>query len=250
MKKKIAICAANYVGKEIIKYLKSTEYPIDLAITSKNDKYESEIAQDLQDMGIQCLRRTSGNSSEFIKELKNKNIDQILLLWWPEIIKEETLSCANQGIINLHPSFLPVSRGKHPYYWSIVEENDFGVSIHYITPGIDDGKIIAQKKIEFDITDTGQSLYQKSLEEMIDLFKECYPKIRENNIPGTPQNSEKSTFHYGKEIEVHSRIDLEKKYKALDLINIMRGRTFSKKESSFFFLNGKKYCINIDIYEV
>ena len=121
MKKKIAICVANYVGKEIIKYLKNTDYPIDLAITSKNDKYEPEIAKGLRDMGVQCLRRTSANSSEFIKELKSKKIDQILLLWWPEIIKEETLSCINQGIINLHPSLLPLSRGKHRYYWSIVE---------------------------------------------------------------------------------------------------------------------------------
>lgn len=249
MKKNIAICAANYVGSELVKYLKNTEYPIEFAITCENDKYEKEIFVNLSQMGIKCLRSTSANSSEFIQELKGQNIDQIFLLWWPEIIKKETLDCAQHGIINLHPSFLPVSRGKHPYYWSIVEQNDFGVSIHYITPGIDDGNIIAQRKIDFDITATGEKLYQQSLVEMIDLFKETYPKIRENQIKEKSQDSLKSTFHYGKEIKEHSRIDLEKNYKALDLINIMRARTFSGKKSSFFFLDGKKYYINIDIYE-
>jgi|SaaInlStandDraft_2_1057019.scaffolds.fasta_scaffold10991_2 methionyl-tRNA formyltransferase len=249
MTKKIAICAANYVGNEIVKYLKAEGHFISLAITCKEDRYEKEISENLSDMGVHCLRKKSANSKEFIKELHDRKIDQVLLLWWPEIIKEETLKSNRLGIINLHPSFLPTSRGKHPYYWSIVEEKDFGVSIHYITTGIDDGKIIAQKKIEFDITSTGEELYEKSLSEMISLFKDTFPKIKEHNPLGKDQNSNESTFHFGKELNNHSRIHLEKEYNALELINIMRARTFAGKESSFFLLDGKKYYINIDIYE-
>ena len=57
------------------------------------------------------------------------------------------------------------------------------------------------------------------------------------------------TYHWGKEIEEHSRIDLEKEYKASDLINLIRGRTFMNGNSAYFHHQGKKYLIKAVIEE-
>ena len=74
------------------------------------------------------------------------------------------------GVINLHPSYLPYCRGKDPNFWSIVDEVEFGVSIHKVTPGIDDGPIIFQKKIKKSWVDNGQTLYNKAKMEIVKLF--------------------------------------------------------------------------------
>jgi methionyl-tRNA formyltransferase len=144
---------------------------------------------------------------------------------------------------------LPYNRGKHPYYWSIVEETPAGVSIHFITKKIDDGSIIAQREIKKDITTTGEMLYEKSIYEIIDLFKNVYPEIMMGNIKSFKQKESNSTFHLSKELDLHSEIHLDKKYIAKDLINIIRARSFSGNPSSFFYIDDKKYYVNIKITE-
>jgi len=63
------------------------------------------------------------------------------------------------------------------------------------------------------------------------------------------QNNSKATFHIAKEIEEKSNIDLNKNYKALDLINIIRARSFTNGDSAYFYKNGKKYYIRTSISE-
>ena len=153
------------------------------------------------------------------------------------------------GFVNLHPSFLPYNRGKHPYYWSIVDNTPAGVTIHFITDKIDDGGILFQRRIKTDITTTATELYSKSIEEIISLFKENYVQMLDGHFKIQKQDEEQSTFHWGKEIKSHSKIKLDQEYKALDLLNIIRARNFPGNPSSFFHLNGKKYYVNIKITE-
>ena len=188
MNNKVGICAANYVGYEILKYI------------------------------------------------LEKDIDSI-----------KFIDLVPAGTVNLHPSLLPYNRGKHPYYWSIVEGTPAGVSIHFITKNIDDGAVIYQREIETDITITGEELYEKSLQEMISLYKENHDDILSLNFAPIEQNNKFSTFHWAKDIEKHSKIDLVKHYKAIDLINIMRARTFKRGNSAYFFHEGEKYNIRIEI---
>ena len=121
------------------------------------------------------------------------------------------------------------------------------MSIHFITPDIDDGEVLFQREIHKDITMTGQELYDISIVEIIDLFKNHYCDIVKLNYHTKKQDCSKSTFHFAKEIKKHSEIKLEKDYKALELINIMRARNFPNNPSSFFYLNNKKYYVNIVI---
>ena len=44
-------------------------------------------------------------------------------------------------ILNIHPSLLPFGRGKYGYFWSIINSEPFGVTIHLVDEGIDSGKI-------------------------------------------------------------------------------------------------------------
>ena len=66
------------------------------------------------------------------------------------IISKKTLSIKEKYFINLHAGITPKYRGVHGAYWAFVN-NDIsnqGVTLHYVDPGVDTGKIIAQSKIE------------------------------------------------------------------------------------------------------
>ena len=132
------------------------------------------------------------------------------LLWWPKIIPDHLIKIPSFGVINLHPSYLPYCRGKDPNFWSIVDEVEFGVSIHKVTPGIDDGPIIFQKKIKKSWVDNGQTLYNKAKMEIVKLFSESYPLIRFNKFDLHYQNLEDGSFHLRKELKPKSKININK----------------------------------------
>ena len=167
--------ADDIVGLECIVYL----------IENKPDEIHSIIVTDEGSTVYKKLLEINYDGSKIIFNrdfLKNsfEDIDYIFLLWWPYIIGEKTIKIPKFGVINTHPSLLPHNRGKNCNFWNLVEDVPFGVSLHFVGEKIDGGDIIFQNKILKSWEDTGQSLYYKAKQEMINLFKEKYEKIIEN----------------------------------------------------------------------
>ena len=171
------------------------------------------------------------------------------MLWFPTIVKKSSLDSVNKGFINLHPSYLPWNRGMHPYYWTIVDNTIAGITIHFINENIDEGQVLFQKSIDIDITDTGGTLYEKNLIETIELFKENYDNILNSNYDLKEIDNSSGSFHLSVDINKHSEIKLDKTYKAIDLINLIRARTFENIGSSYFYLDDKKYNVKLYVEE-
>lgn len=170
-----------------------------------------------------------------------------ILAWWPKLISPAVMSLAKGGFINTHPSLLPHNRGKHYNFWALVEQAPFGVSLHFVDEGIDSGDVIAQLPIPYDWEDTGETLYVKAGKAMIELFKGAYPQIRNGSMQRVAQNLNMGSLHYAKEIDVASKIDLDKTYSARELINLMRARTFPGCPACWFEENGNTYEISVNI---
>ncbi len=52
-----------------------------------------------------------------------------------------------------------------------------------------------------------------------------------------------------RDVERIDHIDLNRKYKARDLLNILRARTFSPYESAYVEINGKKVFVRVKLEE-
>lgn len=234
--------ADGIVGLECIKYI----------IENNPDDIHSIVVTDEDSVVYKKLLENLFNQSKIIFNrdfVKNsfEDIGYIFLLWWPYIIEKEIITIPKFGVINTHPSLLPYNRGKHYNFWNLVEDVPFGVSLHFVDEKIDSGDIVFQSKILKSWEDTGKSLYYKAQEEMINLFKKKYNKIIENRYIKLKQNLDEGSFHYSKELENASQIFLDKEYKARDLFNLLRARTFPPYNSCYFFDEGKKYEIQIQI---
>lgn len=174
-------------------------------------------------------------------------VDLGLLAWWPKLIRAPLLSLPKCGFINTHPSLLPHNRGKHYNFWALVEEAPFGVTLHVVEEGIDSGDIIAQAIVPYGWEDNGGSLYHAAQREMVELFKAAYPGIRKLNFTRTPQPPQTGSFHVAAEIEPASEIDLDRQYRARDLLNLLRARTFHGHPACRFLDNGVEYEVRIKI---
>ncbi len=248
---KIALFADKYVGLQSTAYL-TKNYPEHISfIVCTNE--ESSVFSFLKEISFQndkILFNADIDTEEMRNKLALSRLDYIILAWWPYIIKERIHSLPKVGTINFHPSLLPHNRGKHYNFWTIVENSPFGVSIHFVDNSIDSGDIIFQKEIEKTWEDTGKTLYYKAQQAMTELFIENYPKLLNGDYTKTKQNLTQGNLHYGRELNIASKIDLDKEYRALDLINLLRARTFEGYPACYFYDNGIEYQIRVKIERI
>ena len=189
-------------------------------------------------------------SEAAIQRLTAASPDLGILAWWPYLIKPTLMGIPKRGCLNFHPSLLPYNRGKHPNFWSLVEESPFGASIHWIDAGIDSGAVAFQKPIKKNWEDTGKTLHEKARREMVALFREHFHSIVQGHIPCQPQNLAKGSFHLGKELKPASQIILDQAYPARYLLNLLRARTFPPHPAAWFEEDGKRFEVNIQIKEI
>lgn len=241
---KLLLLADSHVGSKTFDFIWEN-YPDDIGFLITMDK--NEIWLKAEERGIDV----GLYNNETIQQIQELDFEIGLLAWWPKIIKNELISLPENGFINFHPGYLPYNRGKHYNFWAIVEEAPFGVTIHMVDEGIDTGSILAQKKIAYDWEDTGETLYLKAQGEMFDLFYKTYPDIRESKLKPIVQDLDSGSFHHSSEISSASRIDLDKKYTARQLLNLMRARTFAGYPGCYFDdKDGNTYELRIKITKV
>jgi len=149
--------------------------------------------------------------------------------------------------VNIHPALLPYNRGSYPNVWSIVERTPSGVTIHYIDEGIDTGDIIAQCTIPVEPVDTGESLYRKLERAMLDLFQQTWPLIRAGQAPRLSQINAAGTTHRIRDAAQIDEIDLNRMYTARELLDILRARTFLPYPSAYFWHEGRKVYVRVQL---
>jgi formyltetrahydrofolate-dependent phosphoribosylglycinamide formyltransferase len=74
-------------------------------------------------------------------------------------------------LINIHPSLLPKHRGLHTHAQALAEGvAEHGCTVHFVTPGMDEGPIIAQARVPVLPGDTAESLAARVLVEEHKLY--------------------------------------------------------------------------------
>lgn len=89
---------------------------------------------------------------EYEKEIEDiidkLNIDLIVLAGYMRILSEEFTQKYEGRIINIHPSLLPLYKGKNAIQDAYLDgKNIFGVTVHYVICDVDAGEIIIQDKV-------------------------------------------------------------------------------------------------------
>ena len=95
--------------------------------------------------------------------------------------------------------------------------------------------------------DTGESLYRKLERASLSLFQETWPLLKAGEAERIPQDPGSGTFHYTRDAEKIDCIDPERTYRARDLINILRARTFPPYRGAYFETGGKRVYLRLQL---
>jgi methionyl-tRNA formyltransferase len=100
------------------------------------------------------------SAPEALEALKGCNADIGVMAYVLLFAPPEFCAIPKHGMIQFHPSLLPLHRGPASIPWAIIRGRaETGLTIFRPTPGLDEGPIILQKRVPIGPNDTAASLY-------------------------------------------------------------------------------------------
>src|SRR3979409_946527 len=99
------------------------------------------------------------SAPEALEALKMCNADIGVMAYVLLFAPPEFCSIPKHGMIQFHPSLLPLHRGPASIPWAIIRgRSETGLTIFRPTPGLDEGPVILQKRLPIGPNDTAAAL--------------------------------------------------------------------------------------------
>ena len=99
-------------------------------------------------------------------EIKKRKIKFLCLAGFMQILSSNFIKNFGYTIINIHPSLLPKYKGLNTHKRVLQSKEKYsGCTVHLVTPKLDSGKIILQKKTLIGKNETEKSLRTKILKQ-------------------------------------------------------------------------------------
>lgn len=172
-----------------------------------------------------------------------RNFQFAILAAYGKIIPQSLLDCFPKGILNVHPSLLPLYRGSSPLEYQILQdEKNFGVTIIKLDNECDHGPIIAQREIVFTETPSKEDLGKHGFAEGGNLISQYLGPYLSGILPPLEQDHTLATFTKKlekKDGEILSTDTERQKY--------LQYLAFQPWPGTFFFIdhNNKKVRVKI-----
>ena len=217
---------------ELIKKLKELKVPISYYYGSSAKYYAS----------LDGNSKELNEKKQLIKILSNQSENNSFIglnggINW--IIDNEILN--RLPTLNLHPSLLPLNRGSHHSFWSIMNDENHGATLHWMDSDLDTGPILNQKKFLNDFNSTAEIVQKKSERLCIELLEESILDILSSTELPKGKAQGEGTFHYKSEIKNATTFDLEETITFKKLLKLCRA-TCAKNNGFFITKDGKNYA--------
>jgi methionyl-tRNA formyltransferase len=97
--------------------------------------------------GLSVLTTRNINDPEGLKFLAACAPDLLVSAFFNQRLQVPALALPKHGCLNIHPSLLPEAKGVDPVFQSLLQGTPLGVTVHFMTPELDAGRIVAQRTI-------------------------------------------------------------------------------------------------------
>jgi len=171
----------------------------DLAQGKSGRVYLDDLAEQYQ---IPLCKVTNINEPAAIRCLRDADLDWLFIVGWSQIAGREVLASARNGVLGMHPTLLPVGRGRASIPWAILKGlSRTGVSLFRLAEGVDTGPVLAQEVVEIDADETAGTLYEKAVTAHLSLLRSVMPELEAGSVEERPQDDAKATVWPGRRPE-------------------------------------------------
>jgi len=134
-------------------------------------------------------------ATEIADDVKKLDDPVGVLVSYGKIIPQAIIDLFTPGIINVHPSLLPLYRGPSPVESAILNgDTETGVTIMQLSAAMDAGPIYQQVAVPLNDTETAPELEQKLGELGAQQLSSILPAIINGTLQPTQQNDDIATY--------------------------------------------------------
>lgn len=167
-------------------------------------------------------------------------VDLMLVVSWRYLIPPEVYELPKQGTFVFHDALLPAYRGFAPTVWAMINGEDHtGVSLFEIAPGVDEGKLVAQRRVPIGDDDTIADVMEQVTLTYLDVLSEHLLRLLDGTAPLLEQDERAATYTC-KRIPDDNRIDWAQPTAVI--YNLIRATT-TPYPGAFTTLNGRKLIV-------
>lgn len=132
---------------------------------------------------------------EIIPDIAALHADVGALVSYGRIIPQALIDIFPHGIVNFHPSMLPVYRGPSPIETAIMNGDRFtGLTLMSVEKDMDAGPVYYQERVAIGSDDTASELRQRFGQRGAELFIDKLDQIASGVIEGLPQDDELAIY--------------------------------------------------------
>lgn len=179
MKKRVAILISGRGSnmKALIEAAKAPDYPAEIVGVFSNTSDAPGLAFAASE-GIATAtlsHKSYGSKAQFEAAmdivLAGWRTDLIALAGFMRLLSADFCTRWAGRLINIHPSLLPKHRGLHTHEQALADgSTTHGCTVHFVTPGMDEGPTIAQASVPVLPGDTADTLAARVLVEEHKLY--------------------------------------------------------------------------------
>ena len=160
--------------KSLIKSSRDYNFPIKIKLIISNNPNAKGLRFAKQ-YSIPYKFLSSDNKEKFERnslfEIKKRKIKFLCLAGFMKILSKNFIKTFGYKIVNIHPSLLPKYKGLNTHKRVLKSKEKYsGCTVHLVTPQLDSGKTILQKKTLIDKNETEKSLKTKILRQEHKLY--------------------------------------------------------------------------------
>ena len=256
MKKRICLMGNRLLATGVLAYLHSRPEVALLVVLNPSDEgVDSDAGASLkaavQIANVPWIQPRHVKEAEAQQCIRDFSPDLILSCSYEKIVPVEVINIPKDGALNIHYAALPLNRGCLPVVWSIALGSDeLAVTLHEMTPGIDDGPILGQRKLlmtEGLTAGEGYHLCAQEAVKMVTEFLDGY--LSAGEYKAVPQDSSQATYHamvypYDRWIPWHRpAVEVARIINALTYVPHPSGRTLNRGTGQEIGLLGPTYAI-------
>jgi methionyl-tRNA formyltransferase len=142
-------------------------------------------------LGARLIETADVNSPETIAAVREVEPDLIFIVGWSQLVLDEFIGLARQGVFGMHPTLLPKHRGRAAIPWAILSGlAKTGVTLFEIVDGTaDSGPIVGQVEVPLTHDETATTLYERITYAHIELVREVVPQLLDGSAPRVEQDT-------------------------------------------------------------
>ncbi len=137
------------------------------------------------------------NSNKCLQALQQLQPD-IVIVHGTRIISKKILNGITARFINIHAGITPRYRGSHGAYWALYnnDNENCGVTVHFVDAGIDTGNILAQAKIPVTANDNFVTYPYLQLAEGLLLLKDVMGRLEKGEKIAVQNSLNSALWHH------------------------------------------------------